>query len=423
MNDLIQRDRDHLWHPYTQHGNEPDPLAVVRAEGSVLELADGRTLIDAISSWWATLHGHGHPVLTEALADQARTLDHVLFAGATHRPAVDLAEALVKVTPPGLTRVFYSDNGSTAVEVALKMAYQRWVQAGEPERRVFVALDGGYHGDTFGAMAVGDPDPFFTPFAPLLFEVRRIPPTTEALAETLEALGSRACALILEPLIQGAAGMAMHPSSFLRDARELCDRTGIPWIADEVMTGFGRTGTLFACDQAGVSPDYLCLSKGLTGGMLPLSATLTTDEVYASFLSEDRSRAFFHGHTFTANPMGCAVARASLQLCLEDDVPRRLAALGERIEEALAHLRDDGRVAELRRLGGVVALELRPPAGDRAGYLAALGPKLRRAALERGVLLRPLGNVLYTLPPASTTEDQADAIAAAMDELVAVAHD
>ena len=420
MSELIARDARHLWHPFTQHGAEPAPLPVVRAEGAVLTLEDGRELIDGISSWWAVLHGHGQPELVQAMARQAGTLDHVLFAGTTHEPAVALAEELVAAAGCGLERVFFSDDGSTSVEVALKMAYQRWVHAGEPGRSVFVALEGGYHGDTFGAMSVGDPDPFFEPFAPLCFEVRRVAPRAEALDAALAELGERACAVILEPLVQGAAGMRMHPPAFLRAAREACDRAGLPLILDEVMTGFGRTGSLFAFHQAGIAPDLVCLSKGLTGGMLPLSVTLTSAAIYESFLSSDRARAFFHGHTFTANPIGCAVARASLELVRRNHVPRRLAALGERIEGALADLPGDPRVLELRRCGGIVALELRPPA-DGGGYLAALGPRLRRAAIERGALLRPLGNVLYCMPPACTDDAQADRLAEVMRELISEA--
>jgi adenosylmethionine-8-amino-7-oxononanoate aminotransferase len=409
---LVERDLACLWHPYTQHGAEVPPFAVARARGAELFLEDGRVLIDAISSWWATLHGHGHPALVEAMARQAAELDHVLFAGATHRPAVELAERLLAAAPPGLARVFYSDDGSTAVEVALKMAYQRWVHAGEPRRTVFVALAGGYHGDTFGAMAVGDPEPFFRAFAPFLPEVRRVPPG--GVADALAELGGRACAVIVEPLVQGAAGMVMYGTAELRAIRAACDAHGVPLIADEVMTGFGRTGTLFACERAGIAPDLLCVAKGLTGGVLPLAATLATAEVFDAFCSTDRSRAFFHGHTFTAHPIGCAVALASLDVIAAEDTPARLDAVGARIEAALESLRGDERVLDLRRTGGIVALELRPPAGDAAGYLAQLGPRLRAAALERGVLLRPLGNVLYALPPACTSDAQADLIADAM---------
>jgi adenosylmethionine-8-amino-7-oxononanoate aminotransferase len=415
--ELVQRDARVTWHPYTQHATEAEPLAVARAEAATLTLTDGRELIDAISSWWTCLHGHAHPRLVEAMQRQVRELDHVLFAGCTHEPAVALAEELLGVAPAGLTRVFFSDNGSTAVEVALKMAYQRWCHLGEAQRTTFVALEGAYHGDTFGAMSVGDPDPFFRAFGPLLFSVRRVPPDAAALESALESLAEHAAGVILEPLVQAAAGMRMHTEDFLRAVRRACDRAGVPLIADEVFTGFGRTGALFACARAGVAPDLLCLAKGLTGGTFPLAVTLTSEAIYEAFLSNDRGRAFFHGHSFTANPIGCAVARASLALCLENEVPVRLAAIGQRIEAALEPLATHPRVESLRRTGGVVALELRPDADDD-GYLSSRVPGMRARAIELGVLLRPLGNVLYCVPPACTTAREADAIAAAMAELV-----
>lgn len=416
--ELVRRDARVLWHPYTQHGLERDPLPVVRAQGAWLELADGRKVLDAISSWWACLHGHAHPRITSAIAEQARTLDHVLFAGATHEPAVALAERLLAVAPRGLARVFYSDDGSTAVEVALKMVAQAWVQRGEPRRTVFVALEGAYHGDTFGAMAAGDPQPFFGAFEPFLFAVRRVPPDAQRLAAALEELGARAAGVIVEPLVQGAAGMRMHGAEFLRAARAACDRHGLPLIADEVMTGFGRTGALFACERAGIAPDLLCLGKGLTGGTLPLAATLTTAALFEAFLHHERARFFPHGHTFTANPIACAAALASLELCRVDAVPSCLEHIGAEIEGGLVELRGDARVLDLRRTGGIVALELAVPAGERAGYASTLAPELRRRALEHGVLLRPLGNVLYALPPASLTDEECALVAAAMRALV-----
>ena len=412
--DLVERDRRCVWHPYTQHALEHDPLPVVAARGALLELADGRVLIDAISSWWTSLHGHGHPRLVAAIAEQARRLDHVLFAGATHEPAVELAERLVELAPPGLARVFYSDDGSTAVEVALKIVRQAWVQRGEPGRTVFVALEGGYHGDTFGAMALGAGGPFFRAFEPLLFGVERAPPVDGAVDAALERLGARAAAVVVEPLVQGAGGMRMHGAELARSIRAACDRHGVPLIADEVMTGFGRTGALFACSKAGLRPDLLCLAKGLTGGLLPLAATLATDELYAAFLAEDRSRALFHGHSFTANPIACALANASLDLCAEDDVPGRLEAIGARIEGRLRE-RLGARASglALRRTGGIVALDL---PGD-GGWLAGDPLALRARAIELGVLLRPLGNVVYALPPACTSEAQCASIADAIGRL------
>ncbi len=419
---LALRDARHCWHPYTQHGAEQDPpLAVASARDAVLTLEDGRELIDGISSWWAILHGHGRAELIEAMQQQANRLDHVLFAGATHESAVRLAEHLCDITPGELSRVFYSDDGSTAVEVALKMAYQAWVHRGEPDRRVFIALEGAYHGDTLGCMSVSDPDPFFVAFSPLMFEVRRCAPTAEALSIVLDELGTRAAGLIVEPMVQGAAGMQMHPASFLRAARELCNTHGLPLIADEVMTGFGRTGRLFACEHAGVAPDILCLAKGLTGGVFPLSATLASEDIFEAFLSADRSRAFFHGHTFTAHPIGCAVALASLEIVLAEGTPARLQRIGELIRAELDDLQAQESIRNLRQLGGIVALDLSPPEGEPAGYLASMVADLRRASLEDGVLLRPLGNVLYAMPPACTTDQQARTIGQVMHKLAGMA--
>lgn len=413
---LAERDAQALWHPYTQHGLEPAPLAVARAEGAWLHLADGTRRLDAISSWWATLHGHCHPRIARAIAEQTATLDHVLFAGCTHEPAVALAESLLALTPrpagaAPLTRVFYSDDGSTAVEVALKAAIGAWARRGETARTTFIALEGAYHGDTFGAMAAGDPRPFFREFGPFLFHVVRVPPTGEALEAAMRGLEGRIAGVILEPLVQGAAGMKMHGAEFLRAARRLCDQHGTFLIADEVMT-FCRTGSVFACEQAGIAPDLLCLAKALTGGTLPLAATLATEEIFHDFASADRGRAFFHGHTFTANPIACAAARASLALVREEGTPARLAAIGARIETGLGALRLHPGVKEIRRCGGIVAVELAAP---DAGYMAGLGDELRtRCRALPDVLLRPLGNVLYALPPSCVTDDEAGRIAAAL---------
>jgi adenosylmethionine-8-amino-7-oxononanoate aminotransferase len=413
---LAARDARVCWHPYTQHGLEDEPLAVTSARGSVLTLADGREILDAISSWWAILHGHGEARVAVAIAEQAQRLDHVLFAGATHEGAVRLAERLVEVTPAGLERVFFSDDGSTAVEVALKMVIQWWQKRAEPERRVFIALEGAYHGDTFGAMSISDPDPFFEPFAAFCFETRRVAPDAAAIAALCDELGGAVAGVIVEPLVQGAAGMQMQTPAFLRELRALTAKRGLPLIADEVMTGFGRTGKLFACDVAGIAPDLLCLAKGLTGGMTPMSVTLARAEHFDAFLSSDRKDAFFHGHTFTAHPIGCAAALASLDLVLETDLPARLERLGARIEarlrSSLADRLDRGEVTSLRRRGGIVAFDVTTNGQD--GYLASMAPALRRRAIEEGVLLRPLGNVLYAMPPASTTDEQADRIADAM---------
>lgn len=413
--DLLARDRRHVWHPFTQAATEPAPIAIREARGSRLVMDDGAELVDGISSWWATLHGHGEPRLVEAAREQMSRLDHVLFAGATHEPAVALAEALARVTPEGLTRTFFSDDGSTSVEVALKIALQAHAQRDEPGRRVFVALEGGYHGDTFGAMSVGDPDPFFMPFAPFLFEVERVPATAEAIVAALDELGERAAGVILEPRLQGAAGMQLHGEEVVRGARAACDERGLFLIADEVMTGFGRTGALFSCLACGVTPDLMCLAKGLTGGMYPLSATLATEALYETFLSDIRTRALFHGHTFTGNPVGCAVALESLRINEERDTPALLTAVGARIREGISELEGDPRVRDLRHLGGMVAFDL---VGGESGYLSDRGPMLRGVAREHGALLRPLGNVVYALPPACASEEDCATIAAAMLAMV-----
>ena len=416
MRDLHERDRRHSWHPYTQHGVETAFLGVTGAKGNKLTLDDGRVVIDGISSWWATLHGHGHPKLVEAMRHQAETLDHVLFAGCTHESAVQLAEELSKEAPGDLTRTFFSDDGSTAVEVALKIALQSWMHRGQPQRKVFLALDGGYHGDTFGAMSVGDPDPFFLPFAPLLFESVRVPAELEALESALDELGDRCAGFILEPLVQGAAGMKMHSIEFLQGARRATAQRGIPLIADEVMTGFGRTGSLFACRKADIAPDLLCIAKGLTGGMLPLAATLATEELFELFLSENRGYALFHGHTFTAHPIGCAVALASLELNRAEDTPTRLEHIGQKIEAAIIDDLGEGSplIRGLRRTGGIVAFDL---VGEDEGYFTSKAPALRAEALRHGVLLRPLGETIYALPPACTSDEDCAQIAEAMTAL------
>lgn len=418
----LSLDRRHAWHPYTQHGLDEALLPVARARAASLHLSDGRELIDAISSWWAILHGHAEPALLEAMSQQAARLDHVLFAGCSHEPAARLSAELVEAArnladgERSLDRVFFSDNGSTAIEVAIKAAYQLHLRRGQSQRQVFLALDGAYHGDTFGAMAVGDPVPFFQEFGSLLFHVERVPIDSLALRARADALGDRLCAIILEPQVQGAAGMRAVSAELVRTAREACDRNGGLLIADEVMTGFGRTGRLFACEHAGVCPDFLALAKGLTGGIMPLSATLMSEAVFDAFRHSDRSRSFFHGHTFTAHPIGCAVARASLALVRQRNTPALLDTIGAQIEASLRaaaseHPSLDG--CEIRRFGGIVALE--PSATKDDGYLAPVGDALRAACRAcPDVLLRPLGPVLYALPPACTTAEQAARIGRAI---------
>jgi adenosylmethionine-8-amino-7-oxononanoate aminotransferase len=420
-------DRRHVWHPYTQAQTAPPPLPVVSAEGVYLHTAGGRRILDGISSWWVNIHGHNHPRLNRALAEQAGRLAQVIFAGFTHEPAARLAAALAARAPGRLPWVFYSDDGSTAVEVALKMAYQHWRQRGEERRTLFVAFDDAYHGDTFGTMAAGGVAAYHAAFSGLFFAVRRVRTPASAargshsppLAEVLEREGDRVAAVILEPMLQGAGGMLVQTPAFLREVRELTRRHGVPLIADEVLTGFGRTGRLFACEHGPVEPDLLCLSKALTGGYLPLAATLASDEIYRSFLSVDRSHTFFHGHSYTANALACAVALESLALFEEEDRLGRIARLERLFAARLAALATHPTVATVRHLGAMATVELHPRSGG--GYLDGLGPELARRFLARGLLLRPLGNVIYLLPPYVITDAEAesafDTIAEVLDEL------
>lgn len=403
---LADRDARVLWHPYTQMQTAPAPLGIVRAEGVWLYTDDGRKILDGVSSWWVNIHGHSHPRLNEALARQARELEHVIFAGCTHEPAVDLAEALLKVLPKGLARVFYSDNGSTAVEVAMKMAVQYWRNRGEA-RSKFVVLENSYHGDTVGAMSASARGVFTAAFASMMFEVASVGDLS-----AMEAAIPGAAAVLIEPMLQGAGGMIMWPAEFVRGVRELCSRHGVLMIADEVLTGFGRTGKMFACEHAGVAPDIICLSKGLTAGYMPFGATVSTEAVYEAFLSDDRSKTFFHGHSYTANPLACAVATESLRLFEEEPVLERIARLEQQTREGLEPLRVLPQVADVRVLGGVGVVEL-----SGAGYLDQSGPKLAMEFLRRGLLLRPLGNIIYFMPPYVITEEDT---AWALSEIQAV---
>ena len=424
---LIDRDRALLWHPYTQMKTQRPPLAIARGEGVYLYTEDGRRLLDGISSWWVNIHGHSHPRLNKALADQAERIEHVIFAGATHQPAVDLAERLVGVLPRGLTRVFYSDNGSTAVEVAVKLAVQYWRNQGRTRHRV-IALHHAYHGDTAGAMSVSDDSVFTRPFTSLMFTVDRVHPPycyrcplglrrescqidcLGDLEATLSARGDEVAAVLVEPMLQGAGGMIMWPAEFLAGVRRLCDRHGVLMIADEVLSGFGRTGRMFACEHGPVTPDIICLSKALTAGYLPLAVTAVTDAVFEAFLSDDHSKTFFHGHSFTANPLACAVAIASFDLFQEQNLLARIARLEGRLRAGLTPLLHLPIVGDVRVLGGVGAVELVSDKAtkDAGGYLDQIGPRLSSAFLERGLLLRPLGNVVYFMPPYVITDDEAD---------------
>jgi adenosylmethionine-8-amino-7-oxononanoate aminotransferase len=382
---------------------------VLSGEGAWLQTENGR-LLDAISSWWVITHGHRHPRIVEAIRQQIDRLDQVIFAGFTHQPAEDLAHGLVEIAPTGLAHVFYSDSGSTAVEVGLKMALGFWKNRGVARSRI-VALEHAYHGDTVGTMSAGARGVFNAAYEPLLFDVTRLPfPAAGREQETLDALeraAKEAAALIVEPLILGAGGMLIYTPELLREMAGVCRHHGVLFIADEVMTGFGRTGSLFACNQAGVTPDILCLAKGLSGGSLPLAATLCTREIFEAHYSTNRGRTFFHSSSFTANPVACAAARANLEIWKTEPVRERIARLGTLQDERLAKISRDPRFENVRRLGTIVAMDLKVP---DPGYLAGIGPELTAFFHAQGILLRPLGNTIYVLPPYCVTAAELDLV-------------
>jgi adenosylmethionine-8-amino-7-oxononanoate aminotransferase len=384
-----------IWHPYTQEATELPPLEIASGEGAYLYTHDGRSLVDAISSWWVNLHGHAHPAIAEAIATQARKLEHVIFAGFTHGPAEELAAALGRVLPRSLDRVFYSDNGSTAVEAALKIAVQYWHNKGRVEKCRIVALEHAYHGDTIGAMSISADSPFTAAFEGLRLPVLRISEVQD-LERLLREQKDEIAAMIVEPLIQGAGGMITYPVERLRRFRELCAANEVLFIADEVFTGFGRTGRMFACEHAGIIPDLMCLAKGLTGGFMTLAVTACSTEIYEAFHSEDRSRAFFHGHSYSGNPLGCAAAVASLKIFETEPVFDRINRIEQIHRERLPEFRRHPAVADTRMLGTVSAIELRV---TDPGYFSNVRVRLYRHFIEKGVLLRPLGNVIYTVPP------------------------
>ena len=447
--DWRARDLAVLWHPCTQMREHPHALPlfpVERGEGAWLVGFDGRRVLDGVSSWWTNLHGHAEPRIAAAIGRQAGTLEQVILAGCSHAPAVELAERLLALAPRGkvdksggrapLAKVFYADNGSAGVEVALKMAFHWFHNRGVEGRTKFVALTGSYHGETLGALSVGDIPLYRRVYAPLLLETLFAPSpdafgardeaeaiacaerAADALADLLDAHAGEVCALIVEPLLQCAGGMRMHHPRYLQRARALCDAHGVFLIADEIATGFGRTGTLFACQQAGIQPDLLCLSKGLTGGFLPLCAVLASQAIYDGFLDDSRERAFLHSHSYSGNPLACAAALASLDILESDDVLARNHATAAKMAALAAPFRAHPAVAEVRQAGMVVAIELHPETGNHEdGHAVEIagrrGLRMYRAALEAGVLLRPLGDVLYWMPPYCIDDAQLEQLAAA----------
>lgn len=410
---LLHLDQAHVWHPFHQAKLSPSPIPIIKAEGLYLYDENGKTYMDLMSSWWVMIHGHSHPVLAEAIAEQARTLAHVMFANFTHKPAVDLAQAITSRLPSLFTRVFFSDNGSNAVEIALKMAHQYFYNQGDRTRNRFVALEGGYHGDTFGAMSVGKTSGYYTPFHHFLFQVDFFPyPETwmddtqidekeaAALAHSeafFKAHGQETIALIMEPFMQGASGMRLCRPSFINALMEQAQAHGVLIIFDEVMTGFGRTGTLFAAEQLPSPPDFICLSKGLTGGILPLALTVCTDEIYNAFASIQSAKTFLHGHTFTANPIGCAAALASLALFEEQHYLEKIKDMEQIHREGLDKIRQYSFVKHPRVCGAIAAWTFTDPRIPAA---------FTAACLQRGLFLRPLGTSAYLMPPYIITPEQ-----------------
>jgi adenosylmethionine-8-amino-7-oxononanoate aminotransferase len=428
---LAERDLKVLWHPCTQmHDHESIPMVpVVRGEGAWLVDADGRRYLDCVSSWWTNLFGHANPRIAGAVKAQLDTLEHVIFAGFTHEPALELAEELVRITPPGLDRVFLADNGSAAIEVALKMSFHYWLNRGHGEKTRFIALTGSYHGETLGALSVSDVALYRKTYAPLLLTPELAPSpdiyegepgesprdiATRRLGDMralLERHAHETCAVIVEPLVQCAGGMRMYDASYLTGLRALCDEFHVHLIADEIAVGFGRTGTLFACEQAGISPDFMCLSKGLTGGFLPLSAVLTTDKVYQAFYAEYRSgKAFLHSHSYTGNPLACRAATATLKIFRDDPVLERNRELAAHLAARIAPLKDHPQVADVRQTGLIAAIELVADKASRRPYPAEerRGMQVYLHGLVNGALLRPLGNIVYFMPPYVISEAEID---------------
>lgn len=403
---LTERDAQSIWHPYTQQYKAKTPVAIVRGEGCYLYDEDGRRYIDAVSSWWVTLHGHSHPYIVERVVEQLRKLDQVIFAGFTHEPAIALAESLLKLLPPNQQKVFYTDNGSTAIEVALKMCLQYWFNKGKPRKKV-LAFHNGYHGDTFGAMSVSGRSAWTAPFDSLLFEVIFIDtPNAENLSSLKEVVSLHsqdlAC-FIYEPLVQGSAGMLMYEAPFLDSLMTHCREEGVLMIQDEVFTGFGRTGKNFAADHLEETPDIMCFSKGLTGGTMPLGVTTCTMDIYDAFLSEDKMKTLFHGHSFTANPLACTAALASTELLVLRETQDNIKRICSNHHEFALKIEHHPRVKSVRQTGTILAIEWQTESGT--SYFSEQRNLLYDYFLDRGILMRPLGNVIYILAPYCVSDD------------------
>jgi adenosylmethionine---8-amino-7-oxononanoate aminotransferase len=420
QHNLSQRDQKHIWHPYTQMHTAAAPIAIVKGQCAELVDDQGKVYIDAISSWWTNLHGHGHPYIANRIGQQALQLEQVIFAGFTHAPAVELAEQLLELLPDNQNRVFFSDNGSTACEVAIKMALQYWYNHGA-EKQTIIAFRDSYHGDTFGAMSVSARSAFTLPFADMLFRVEFVdvptPGNEEETFSQLETLlrSGEVAAFIAEPLLLGTAGMLMYTPDTLDSIISLCQKYDTLVILDEVLTGFGRTGKMFASDYLTAQPDIMCFSKGLTGGFLPMGLTTSTEDVYDAFLSDDKMKTFFHGHSYTANPLGCAAGLASLEVFKQEDTLTKIANIQARHEVFAKLLATNKQVTGVRVLGTVIAFEV----GEGGSYFHNLRDRMYNYFIERGVLLRPLGNTLYILPPYCITNAELDTVYRAIESLLA----
>lgn len=422
MKDWIENDRKSVWHPFTAVNEDTINIPIEKGEGCWLIDANGNRYLDAISSWWVNLHGHSNPYIAERVSKQVSKLEHVMFAGFTHQPAVDLATRILDKMPKQFTKVFYSDNGSTAVEVALKMAFQYWFNQGAPRRKV-VALEDAYHGDTFGAMAVGGRGVFSKPFDPFLFEVEFIPAPVpgkeeESLAKLSEIIDNEDVAsFIYEPLVQGTAGMMVYSADVLDKMISMCRAKGIIIIADEVMTGFGRTGSLFAMDQCKEKPDLIALSKGITGGFLPMGVTVCTDEMHKSFWAEGEAgklKTFLHGHSYTANPLACAAGCASLDLLEKEETWNNIQRIENQHLEFAKEAKQFNGVGAVRTKGTILAVEYKT--GAQTGYFNSLRDRLYEFFLERGIILRPLGNIIYIIPPYCISEEELNLVYDAIRE-------
>ncbi len=422
MDPLADKDHRYVWHPFTQMKDwmADEPVVIESGKGAILRDTNGREYLDANSSIWTNLHGHRHPKITHAIKEQLDRIAHSSFLGLSNEPAIRLAERLVEIAPRGLTRVFYSDDGSTAMEVAIKMALQYWRHRQQPERTKFVAFADAYHGDTLGAVSVGGIDLFHAAFKPLLFDVIRVS-ELESLTKIMKETGETIAAVVIEPLVQGAAGMKLWPHGWLGELRRLCTEHGVLLLADEVMTGFGRTGTMFACEQEGVTPDLMAVAKGLTGGYLPLAATLTTEEVFEAFLGDySEFKTFFHGHSYTGNQLGCAAALANLEVFEEEQTLEKLKPKRERLRAGLEASRALPHVGDVRHIGMIGAVELFQDVPTKQPFPLAdkIGIKVCTAMRRRGVLTRPIGNTIVLMPPYCISDEQLDRVLSVLAESI-----